>query len=334
VAPHPSPGPLPALSVVLVTRATFDDVRETVASLRAQTVRSALELVLAAPDARGLRPDERALAGFHSWRVAEIEGPVTPGLGLAAGVRVASAPLVAFAEEHSFPEPGWAEALVRAHRGPWAVVGPAIVNANPGSRVADADYLLTHGSFGPAPAAHEADEVPAHNSSFKRAVLLGLDDDLEPMLEAETVLWWRLRAAGHRLCFEPAARTRHLSVDAPRDWLTGRFDQSRVFGAARGRAWPRWRRLVYAAGSPLIPPLRLWRLLRALGRREHARGNVARALPLLAVGLVAEAVGEAVGYVAGAGGAPTRLARQELDRRAFVRGPAAPAAGDPRGTGR
>ena len=34
-------------------------------------------------------------------------------------------------EDHCFPADGWAEALVAAHQGPWAAVGPAFLNANP-----------------------------------------------------------------------------------------------------------------------------------------------------------------------------------------------------------
>ena len=39
--------------------------------------------------------------------------------------------VVAFGEEHCFPEPGWAQALIDAHREDYAAVGPAMHNANP-----------------------------------------------------------------------------------------------------------------------------------------------------------------------------------------------------------
>ena len=239
---------------------------------------------------------------------------VTPN-GL--GIRAATGPIVVFAE-HAFPEPGWAEALLEAHRGPWTVVGPAILNANPETRTACADYLLTHGRFGPPATPHEADEVPAHNSSFKCDVLLELGDRLEDAMEAETVLWWRLRAAGHRLYFEPAARTSHLSVARLRDWPATRFYQSRLFGATRCLDWPRWRRLVYAGGAPLIPVLRLWRLLRALPQPWRGADGVARALPLIALGLLVEAAGEALGYLRGAGEARQLAARHELFRHRYT----------------
>ena len=52
----------------------------------------------------------------------------------AAGVRAASAPIVFIGETHSYPQPGWAEALLTAFEGPWAAVVPAIGNANPNGR--------------------------------------------------------------------------------------------------------------------------------------------------------------------------------------------------------
>jgi hypothetical protein len=38
--------------------------------------------------------------------------------------------VVAFAEDHCYPDQHRAEALIAAHRGPWAADGPAMRNAN------------------------------------------------------------------------------------------------------------------------------------------------------------------------------------------------------------
>ena len=52
-------------------------------------------------------------------------------------------------EDHSYPEPEWAEALLRAHAGPWTVVGPAVANANPDYTASWVNYVLSYGGFAP-----------------------------------------------------------------------------------------------------------------------------------------------------------------------------------------
>src|SRR5205823_2114181 len=130
----------------------------------------------------------------------------------------ASAPVVVFCEDHAFPEPGWAVALIDAHRGPYAAVGPVIVNANPRSLISDADCLIGYGPWlHPSPGG-EMSHLPGHNSSYKRASLLEYGDRLPSMLEAETVLHWDLRARGLRLYLEPRARLAHTNFAQAAVW--------------------------------------------------------------------------------------------------------------------
>jgi hypothetical protein len=72
--------------------------------------------------------------------------------------------------------------------------------------------------------------------------------------------------------------------------------------AQRCRRWPVQKRLAYGAGAPLVPGVRLARLVRDAVRRGFDPPWVA--LPLIVVGLVASAAGELVGYVVGPGASP------------------------------
>jgi hypothetical protein len=137
----------PRLSVLLVTPDSYASIRRVIRHLHAQNVRHELELIIVAPahDALMLVPSE--LAGFASWRVVEIGDIESGGRMLACGVRAASAPLVVYVEEHSFPEPGWAEALIRAFDGPWTAVGPAVCNANPSSGISWATLFMEFGAW-------------------------------------------------------------------------------------------------------------------------------------------------------------------------------------------
>jgi glycosyltransferase involved in cell wall biosynthesis len=308
----------PELSVVLVTDvwATID---KTVEHLRRQTARDRLELVIVAPEGSDLVVNEAAVSelggGYQVVRVPEIR---SLSWARAPGVRAARASVVVFAESHCYPDERWAEALLEAHRGPWAAVGPQVRNANPHSRLSWVNLFLDYGPWlGPTSGGEIAD-LPGHNSAYKKEVLADLDDDLTELLEAETLMHVALRRRGHRLYQEPGAIVYHLNVTRVSAWIQERFQTGRRFGGARGHEWPLWRRLAFALGSPLIPLVRLRRLLRdraRIGAREELSGWT---YPLLGTALVVSAFGEFVGYLLGSGESMYELSKIELHKDRFV----------------
>ena len=309
----------PTLSVVLACTGGADSVEATVRHLAAQTIVSRIELVLVGgPQTRG-QAAPSAAGAFWAWRYVEVARLGSIALANAAGAREARAPVVALAEDHCFPEPGWAEALVAAHAGPWAAVGPAMANANPGSAVSWADFLIGYGPWAEPVATGEAPFLPGHNSSYKREVLLGYRDRLEEMLEAETVLHLDLRARGHRLLLCASARTRHVNFSLMRPWLRVQVHNGRVFAGARAKGWPTSRRAFYAGASLLIPLLRLRRCLRVLRRVERSDPRVRRCLSVLILGLALDGVGQMLGYALGPGRSSGALARYEYRRIDHVR---------------
>ena len=308
--------------MVLATPGEYQAIRRTVSHLLAQTAVGRLELIIVARSRAELclpASDEARLRGVLArLDVVELEDVPSVGRANAAGVRRASSPLVALAEDHCFPEPDWAERLILAHDGPWSAVGPAVRNANPGSAVSWADLFIGYGPWLHPQAAREAEFLPGHNTSYKREVLLGLGDRLEQLLEAETVLHWELRAGGQRLYLESAARVAHTNFSLWRSWLPVQYLAGRVFAGARVRAMPWWRRAVFATGSPLIPWLRLWRIWRT-ARSPELRPYFGRCLHALVIGLLLDGVGQLTGYLAGTGRALDRVARFEFHRFRHIR---------------
>ena len=298
-----------------------DPIRDAVSHVQAQSVRDRIELVIVAPDAARVVPDREILDGFLDWRVVEWETHDGVGEALAIGFRAARAPALVYVEEHSYPEPGWAEALIAAHARGWTAVGPAVMNANPGSRTSWASYLLDFGSYPPTRAPGTCALLPNHQTSYKRAPLLEYGSELGSLIETETVLQEDLLANGHELYFEPAARTRHMSVSRLSHFLVAEYHNCRAFGGSRARRgrWSWRRRLVYIAGAPLIPLLRAYRMLGDLRRARVGPLFKPGILPALACGLLAATVGEVAGYAFGAGDAPHRRVSFELDRRSYTR---------------
>jgi hypothetical protein len=308
---------VPTMSVVVITPDGYETISAVLRHVLAQSVKEELEIVIVAPALDALPLHVPALNGFHSVRVVPF-GAVASSTAAAraAGVQVARAPIVAFVEDHCFPQPGWAEALIAAHREQWAAVGPAIGNANPCNAVSWANLLIEYSPWMEPPAAGLAEHLPGHNSSYKRTILLDYGPALETMLETESILHWDLRAKGFDLLLEPAAVALHVNFTTIAASTHLRFHGGRMFAAARARRWSFVRRIAYAAASPLIPLVRLRRILAQVRQRRNS-ALPANTFPTLALLLACDAAGEMAGYLLGSGAEAQRAGEFEFhgDRR-------------------
>ncbi len=311
-------GKTPLLSVILATPAGYGTIRKTVSHLRSQTARSSLELVVVAPSKALLDLEVDQLNEFACYQVVEIKKFQSIGQANASGIRQAAAPIVALAEDHCFPDPQWAENLISAHQGPWAAVGPGVRNANPNTAVSWADLFIGYGPWlTPAPS-REAAFLPGHNTSYKREILLGYGDQLDAMMEAETVLHWDLRGKGHRLYMESTASVAHTNFSLWSSWVPAQFYNGRLFAGARARQKPLPWRFMFALGSPLIPIVRLWRIWTGLPSQD-LKIQFLSCLPALIIGLAVDGMGQMFGYALGTGNALDKVARFEVDRFKHIR---------------
>ena len=304
----------PAMSVILPTPDTFETIRRTVDALRAQSIADRLELVIVAP-AVDLPVEPVAVEGFASVQVVGVGKITSSNAARVAGIRVARAPIVALAEDHCFPEPDWAAALLATHGEECAAVGPALRNGNPGTAVSCANFLAEYGRW-VGRLAGEIEELPGHNSAYRRALLLGYGDELEELMAAESVIQEALRRSGERLLLEPAARAAHYSFSIFRSSVTLRYHGGRMFAGHRVRGWKWPRRLMYIVGAPLIPFVRLRRLL---GPARRSTGIAPwRLIPVLLLLLIVDGFGELVGYLVGPGDSDALLASIEFHRERYM----------------
>jgi len=294
----------PALSVILLGFDQPASLDAVLSCLQAQSLRERIEIVIVVPRDRSFPLDPWRLEGFHRVQVHRSEPITAIGPAYAAGIRAATAPIVALAEDHCFPEPAWAEALLAAYRPEVAAVGPCLRNANPGNAVSWADMLLAYGPWLAPAAAGEVPFLPGHNSSYRRSILLAYGEALDGLIDQETVLHWDLRRRGHRLWLEPKAVAAHTNFGTLIPWLPVQFRCGRRFAAARaGReAWSLARRLLYGLAAPLIPAVRFQRLQRQLAGRPATASPLPRGSRVMAaLGLVVDALGQGLGYVGGSG---------------------------------
>jgi len=236
----------------------------------------------------------------------------------AAGARAASARLVAFAEDHCFPEPDWAAHLIQVYTGPWSAVSPALSNANPGA-VSAADFLLNFGhSAWPLPEG-AVRNTPWHNTSYRRELLQEYGDRLPHMLEAEVRIHEDLHRRGLRLFLGGSLRVHHVNLSRWPSFLACQFFGGRLYGAARAEAggWTFGRKLFYAMMLPLIPLRRVPEIL-GHARRTAVERSAAFFLAC-AGGLLASAAGEVSGYVLGQGDMGRRRITYEFERNRYLR---------------
>lgn len=295
----------------------FECVRRTVRALREQTIVSEIELIIVAPSREALadcKPGE--LDGFLRVEVVPIGSIRMVDRDAAHGIHRATAPIVAVIENHAFPEPRWAEQILEAHRGPWAVVGSLMVNANPRSALSWANMFMSHLSE-LMPRGGESRQVfTSHNATYKRDILETYGEDLKRFLGHGGNLQRDLLARGQRLYVNLDARYYHIQVSTWGPIVPFRISIGRYLAATRWQSqrWGIGRRAVYVLGGPLIPAVHLARLMKHIRRFDQ----FPRVLPSLLLGLAAEAAGEMIGYAFGPGTAEQDMCKYEVRRPSYI----------------
>jgi len=307
-------GPEPRLGVVMVVGACRDRAQHALDRLCAQSAIGSMQIVVvdvAPADARPLTaPDEapvtiERLPGVREW------GPARR-----AGVEQLETPLLAFVEEHCFTEPGWAEALIEAHEGPWATIGYEFRNANANSYVSRSAMLTDYGLWLEPSRRGPTRNLPGNNVSYKRDAFLSLGDRLEAAYASDFVAHEAFRARGLPMFVETRARAAHLNFTTV--WETGltNYIWCRAMAARRARAagWSPLRRALQGLATPLTAPaFRTGRLVWTLGARRPLWKPFALGLPVFIAVSFWAGLGEAAGYLAGAGDSEAQLKRWELD---------------------
>ena len=156
--------------------------------------------------------------------------------------------------------------------------------------------------------------LPANHSCYRRELLLEYGDRLPDMLEMEPVLHADLLAGGHRLFQEPGSIAYHLNFSNLAYSAREYFHASKVFAAQRRQSWGLTRRLVYTAGSPLLPLIRLKRIAEYRAKSGLGITVLLKAIIPAFLVLAAGAGGEMLGYSVGQGGSCQQLALVIKDR--------------------
>ena len=306
------------LSAIILIPDASDGNRRLLKCLAAQTARDRLELVFVSTRKNMITLKDPDLQGFAAITHVAIDSLHSSAAARAAGIRRANAPVIVLTEDHSFPEPGWAEALIRAHKGSYAVVGPRALNANPSTTVSWVNFLIEYVEWYAAIESAPARHLPGHNSAYKKDVLLAYGNALDKWLEVESLMQWDLVAHGHKLLLEPAARIRHMNFSQILPSLLLRLYCGRQFAGQRRCPWGLIKRFLYIVGSPLIPLVRLYRTVRLLSVSAHSALFILRLLPLMLFFLSVDAAGELAGYILGSGSTAAKIVPMDFHRDQYM----------------
>jgi hypothetical protein len=300
----------------------FPSIAKTVRHLLAQTAVKDLEVVIVTASGNASEVDLEMLAQAGGWQIVTIPRFDTAAMGWAAGVKRARAPIAVLCEDHSFPEPDWAEALIAEHTQEWAAVAPVMHNGNPGTKVSWANFLLCFldwyrpGHTGRVPAS------PGHNTCYRKSALAAYEDSLEDWFNPEAVLHIDMQVRGLKILQSNCAATHHVNISIAGSYLAHSFFGGRLFGASRAALWPTLKSLAYACAFPMVPLIRLKRILMRLNTSQlRKEARLPGALPWIMAGLLCHAAGEAVGYLAGPGGAMRKYMSFETQRRDHIIAP-------------
>ncbi|MGI9146843.1 MAG: glycosyltransferase [Chloroflexota bacterium] len=289
----------PTLSVVIASVNGPDYLDACLAALSAQHGTVLSEVVVA--DSYGPATAKLVAEKYPHVRLYSFAERLTIPQLRAAAIAQSRGDLIVMTEDHCVPAQDWYERIVATHQQqPYLAIGGAIENAATARLVDWAAFLCEYSAFVRPLAPGVAHDIPGPNVAYKRAALEHIQDLLDDG-RWENFLHARLEERGFELYQDPSVVVYHRKFFSLGEFLSQRYHYGRGFAGMRVQRAPLWRKAVFAAGSPVLPPVILWRLgSRLFGRRRH-RLIFLCALPQLALFTLSWSLGELVGYVLGPG---------------------------------
>jgi hypothetical protein len=304
-----SQGPLLSVVVIImsdttVVRAQSGDLAGCLAALEQQIEAPPLEIIV--PYHENTDGIDAIKARFPKVRLVAVADPEIAARKAgsrehhdtlrARGLSTARGDVVALLEDQGRPDPHWSARIMAAHAADAAAVGGAIEN-EVDRPLNWAIYFCDFAKYqNPVPAGPSAFASDA-NTAYKRSAL----ESVRSLWEAsfrEVVVNGALVAAGKRVALSPDIVVyQHRSDLKLGSALRERFVWGRSYAVTRSTLLSTSRRLVYAALSPLLPPVMLQRMAAIAWQRRRRFGTFLRATPLIALLSLSWSIGECLGYL-------------------------------------
>lgn len=212
------------------------------------------------------------------------------------GLQLSSGLIIAMTEDHAQPADDWITQILVAHQQPYDVIGGAVENGVD-KALNRAIYFCDFGRYGrpfdPGPARYVSDV----NLAYKRDALESTRSIWQDAYH-ETTVHWAMLSKGQTLYLDDRPvvfqKRRKLTL---LNAFSERVEWGRVFAETRAFRFSILHRILYAAGSPLLPPLMLLRGFRHMWRQRLTLGRMISTLPVAFLMLCGWSCGEFVGYL-------------------------------------
>src|SRR5215469_2115055 len=138
------PRTLPSLSVVIPSRNGADGLHRCLGALERQSIRSAIEVIVVDD---GSTDSTSQVAAAHDAIIVRHDTNRGVSAARNSGIRVATAPVVAFLDDDCEPSPAWAETVLAGYQDDVVAIGGSLVpSARPGLMLG---YLARHNPLVP-----------------------------------------------------------------------------------------------------------------------------------------------------------------------------------------
>jgi len=316
------------LSVVFVARHSLSGIQKILECLLAQTSAARIELIYSSDSPELLREAEDFLAPRSRFWKTRFLLHQTQDMSRTRALSVAetTGDIVAFNEDHGFPEPNWAEELLAAFEssGNIQAAAPAMLNPNPETAVSRVQFLLFFGlhrkDSSARPRFDNARSLPAHNTAYRRDALA--EALRKNSLLAEGFLQEKIctNCPQARLVLCTHTSLGHVNMSRLCPAMKQAFLGGRIFGSERAKhmGWGLATRAFRFVAFPIVPLIVIRRSASLLRDKASAANTVSNFSIAWILKLI-HAFGESIGTCFGVGRAADAYADTECDRRRFVR---------------
>lgn len=294
----------PELSVVVPSVNGWADLQAALEALYAQQGGVKLEVVVVERVGETVRAALKQR--FPQARVIEVTPQVTIPQMRAMAFEAAQAEVVGVIEDHVIVPPDWAARMLAAQAEGAQVVGGAVDNAATEKLVDWAAFLCEYSHCLTPPPNGPAPWVTGNNVVYHKSLLLRFRHMLRQG-RWEDALHNAFKEAGIALISRPDICVGHKKHYSIGEYVSQRFLYSRAYAALRVQDASFGKRLLYGCAALALPPLIYWRVVSQVLKSGRYQAELLRSLPLLALFAVSWAVGEAMGYWRGDGGALARV---------------------------
>ncbi|MCA9497858.1 MAG: glycosyltransferase [Nitrospirales bacterium] len=293
------------LSIVVATTKPWPEIRACLDSLLGQSKSVGAEILVADGHGRGLPEMDKEFYKGLMW----LKNPGASVFGLRKlGMSHAQGEIIAITEDHCRVAPNWCEQVIQAHKDypDAAAIGGVVENGATTSLMDWANFFLVFAPFVSPIRNGPSERICLQaNISYKRRVVSRMASQLGVM---EMLFTRQLRQEGEVLMADDRLLVSHVQSHGFGGTFAAHFHNGRSIAGFRLEELGGMGRILRLGSTAILPPYLLWSTLRSLMGKQEVLGKVFASLPLLALLVCCHAAGEFIGYMAGPGQSPQRLA--------------------------